>query len=91
MPRVNQQIDVFAEAGEGYARAVVARVWPINYGECYTVSCNGFYRGHECSGAEGLRIETGDTWQTIDAAIEFAVRHIAEHEERPSAGMGVTT
>ena len=82
MPRVNQRIDVYAETGRAAELKVVARVWPIGEGECYTVSCNGDRVGHECPTDEILVIESGDTWQSIGGAVQFAVAHIAAHEGR---------
>jgi hypothetical protein len=82
MPIVTGQFDVIAEFGDAKERRVVASVWPAGPYEVYAVSCNGDAQGHECSSRQDILIEDGDTWASLDAAIEFAVEHVAEHEER---------
>ena len=68
---------------------VTVRVVEV-YPGCFGVVCNGNEVGHECSGREDVLIEPGDTWGQRENAVEFADRHVAEHEGRTPSTDGET-
>jgi hypothetical protein len=46
--------------------------------ECWAITCNGSVIGCECP----ADIEPGDTWSSLEPAVQDALRHVHLHETR---------